>query len=144
MLKMTYEKSCGFVVYRESSGVREYLLVSALNGKYGFPKGHVERGETEYETAVRELKEETNLAVRLVDGFRREIEYRIPQKRGTMKRCVYFLGEYTEGELIRQAEEVLDAVFVPFERAMEMIPFENARSVLRAANEYLDSLVGKK
>ena len=141
---MIYEKSCGFVVYRESEGVREYLLVSALNGKYGFPKGHVERGETEYETAVRELKEETNLEVRAIDGFRRQIEYRLPQKRDTMKRCVYFLGEYTEGELIRQEEEILNAVFVTFEKAMAMIPFANAKSVLQEADAYIDSLVGKQ
>ena len=141
---MIYEKSCGFVVYRESEGVREYLLVSALNGKYGFPKGHVERGETEYETAVRELKEETNLEVRAIDGFRIQIEYRLPQKRDTMKRCVYFLGEYTEGELIRQEEEILDAVFVTFEKAMAMIPFANAKSVLQEADAYIDSLVGKQ
>lgn len=141
---MIFEKSCGFVVYRESEGVREYLLVSALNGKYGFPKGHVERGETEYETAVRELKEETNLEVRFVDGFRRQIEYKLPKKRGVVKRCVYFLGEYTEGELIRQEEEILDAVFVPFDQAMAMIPFENARSVLQEANEYIDSLAEKR
>ena len=141
---MMYEKSCGFVVYRESEGVREYLLVSALNGKYGFPKGHVERGETEYETAVRELKEETNLEVRAIDGFRRQIEYRLPQKRDTMKRCVYFLGEYTEGELIRQEEEVLDAVFVGFDRAMQMIPYANARAVLQEADAYIDSLVGEQ
>lgn len=141
---MIFEKSCGFVVYRESEGVREYLLVSALNGKYGFPKGHVERGETEYETAVRELKEETNLEVRFVDGFRRQIEYKLPKKRGVVKRCVYFIGEYTEGELIRQEEEILDAVFVPFEQAMAIIPFENARSVLQEANEYIDSLAEKR
>lgn len=141
---MIFEKSCGFVVYRESEGVREYLLVSALNGKYGFPKGHVERGETEYETAVRELKEETNLEVRFVDGFRRQIEYKLPKKRGVVKRCVYFIGEYTEGELIRQEEEILDAVFVPFEQAMAMIPFENARSVLQEADEYIDSLAEKR
>ena len=137
---MIYEKSCGFVVYKESSGVREYLLVSALNGKYGFPKGHVERGETEYETAVRELKEETNLEVRFVDGFRRQIEYRLPQKRDTMKRCVYFLGEYTEGEIICQEEEVLDAVFVDFDQAMQIIPFTNARAVLQEADEYINTL----
>ena len=141
---MMYEKSCGFIVYRESGGVREYLLVSALNGKYGFPKGHVERGETEHETAVRELKEETNLEVRAIDGFRREIEYNLPQKRGTIKRCVYFLGEYTEGELIRQEEEILDAVFVTSEQAMAMIPFANAKSVLQEADAYIDSLVGKQ
>ena len=137
---MIYEKSCGFVVYKESSGVREYLLVSALNGKYGFPKGHVERGETEYETAVRELKEETNLEVRFVDGFRRQIEYRLPQKRDTMKRCVYFLGEYIEGEIICQEEEVLDAVFVDFDQAMQIIPFTNARAVLQEADEYINTL----
>jgi NADH pyrophosphatase NudC (nudix superfamily) len=57
---------------------------------------------------------------------------------------VYFLGEYTEGELIRQEEEVLDAVFVTFEQAMAMIPFANAKSVLQEADAYIDSLVGEQ
>ena len=141
---MIKEKSCGAVVYTTKNGEIEYLLVQMMGGHYSFPKGHVERGETEYETAVRELKEETNLEVRLVDGFRRQIEYKLPQKRGVIKRCVYFLGEYTEGELIRQEEEILDAVFVTFEKAMAMIPFANAKSVLQEADAYIDSLVGKQ
>ena len=56
---MTYEKSCGFIAYQLCNNTREYLVLQSLNGDFGFPKGHVEKDETEYETALRELKEET-------------------------------------------------------------------------------------
>lgn len=90
---MTYEKSCGAVVFTRSSGKLQYLLISNLEGIYGFPKGHVEAGETEEQTALREVFEEVGLTVKLLTGFRSEDEHPIPQKENTMKKIVYFLGE---------------------------------------------------
>ena len=59
---MTHEKSCGAIVYRRYHGNIEILLIKHINsGHWSFPKGHVEEGETEVETAQREIKEETNL-----------------------------------------------------------------------------------
>lgn len=57
------EKSCGAVVYKEDNGELKFLLVYQNNGHYSFPKGHMEEGETELETTIREIKEETNLDV---------------------------------------------------------------------------------
>ena len=57
---MTYEKSCGGIVYRKFHGNTEILLIKHIkSGYWSFPKGHVENGETEEETAKREIKEET-------------------------------------------------------------------------------------
>ena len=47
------ERSCGAVLYRLTDGAPQYVLV--LGGDWGFPKGHMEAGETELETALREL-----------------------------------------------------------------------------------------
>ena len=55
---MNYEKSCGFVVYKKIDNINYYLLIKSLNGDVGFPKGHMELGETEIQTAIRELKDE--------------------------------------------------------------------------------------
>lgn len=139
-MTMVYEKSCGFVVYKNQEGMRTYLIIRASNGEYGFPKGHVEGHETEHETAIRELKEETNLEVRIIDGFRRQIEYRFPSKPNVMKRSVYFLGQCTGKPLICQESEVLDAMFLPLEQALALLSFDDTKRILQEADEYMASI----
>lgn len=58
---MKYEKSCGAIVIEDG----KVLLVKHNAGHWDFPKGHVEEGETEFETAIREVKEETNIDIKL-------------------------------------------------------------------------------
>ena len=71
---MKKEKSCGAVVYRMEDGSPEILLIKHRNGgHWAFPKGHVEKNETESETALREIQEETGLAVDLDTGFRETV-----------------------------------------------------------------------
>lgn len=73
---MNYEKSCGAIVYRKHHGNTEILLVRHLkSGHWSFPKGHMEAGETEEDTARREIKEETGLDVLLDTGFRETVNY---------------------------------------------------------------------
>lgn len=135
---MIYKKSCGFVAYKEIENERLYLIVRTSNGEYGFPKGHVENNETEHETAIRELKEETNIEVQIIDGFRRQIEYEFPNRPDVMKISVYFLGKYIKEEIVCQESEVLEARFVPMETALELLSFEETRIILREADTYID------
>ena len=136
---MTYIKSCGFVVYKEIHDTRLYLVILNSSGEYGFPKGHMEGNETEHETAIRELKEEINLEVQIIDGFRYQIEYEFPNKVDVMKQSVYFLGKYTKNDIVRQETEISEAVFVPIEKALELLSFEDTRKILKEADEYIDS-----
>ena len=71
-LNCLYEKSCGaIIIHKTNKDNYKVLLVKNHNGRYwSFPKGHVEKGETEEETAIREIKEETGLDVEIVDSFR--------------------------------------------------------------------------
>lgn len=137
---MIYEKSCGFVTYREKDDVRLYLIIRASNGEYGFPKGHAELNETEYETAIRELREETNVEVQIIDGFRRQIEYEFPNKANVVKRSVYFLGKCTAVDVVCQEIEVSEAFFVPIEVALELLSFEDTKIILKEADMYLNTL----
>ena len=57
------EKSCGAVVFTEENGVRRYVLVCGKDRIWGFPKGHVEPGESFTEAVVREVREETGLTI---------------------------------------------------------------------------------
>lgn len=134
-----YEKSCGFVVYRVVQDKREYLIIRASNGEYGFPKGHIENNETEYETAIRELKEETNIEVQIVDGFREQIEYPLINKKNVMKQSVYFLGKWLDSNIVCQETEVSEAMFVSIEKALELLPFEDTKNIIKKADAYICS-----
>lgn len=84
-------KSCGAVIYRKSGEKLEYLSVkSKTNGYWGFPKGRIEEGESEKETAIREVLEETGLSITLMDGFRTKVQYKLNDD--TLKEVVYIIG----------------------------------------------------
>ena len=134
---MIYEKSCGAVVFTRMNNEIQYLLIRNLTGIYGFPKGHVEHGETEEQTALREVFEEVGLAVKLVSGFRSEDEHPIPQKENTMKQIIYFLGEYSNQEFTYQKEELTDALLTDYETAMTLFQFDSSKRILTEANNFL-------
>ena len=134
---MIYEKSCGAVVFTRMNNEIQYLLIRNLTGIYGFPKGHVEQGETEEQTALREVFEEVGLAVKLVSGFRSEDEHPIPQKENTMKQIVYFLGEYSNQEFTYQKEELTDALLTDYETSMTLFQFDSSKRILTEANNFL-------
>ena len=134
---MMYEKSCGAVVFTKIDGEIKYLLVSNREGIYGFPKGHVEKDETETETALREVYEETNLKIDLINDFRTFDEHLIPQKENTVKQIVYFLGYFEKQDIVYQKEELSGACLVSFSEAMGLFQFESSKRILTEANDYL-------
>ena len=114
-----------------------YLLVQAGDDGYcGFPKGHMEGGESEEETAYRETWEETSLRVRVDTVFRYEIFYSM--RNGNRKKVVYFPGDFSgQTPCHNQGFERFRYLLLPFEEACEALTFENARAMLKKANAYL-------
>ena len=136
---MKYIKSCGFIVCKQREK-NYYLIIKSLNGDIGFPKGHMEENETELQTAIRELKEETNIEIRVVDGFRKQIEYKMPKTADTIKQSVYFLGICTNDEIVCQVGEVSEAFFLPYEKALEILTFTETKGILKSAQEFIDRM----
>ena len=137
---MNYEYSCGAVVFTRIGGVPHYLLVRAKDqreGCHGFPKGHMEPGETEEQTALREIFEETGLRVQLLEGFRAVTEYPLPCPPDTRKRVVFFLGEYEDQAVTVQESELADYVLAPFAEALKLTEFEDSKQILREAHRFL-------
>ena len=134
---MTYEKSCGAVIHTMIDGVPHYVLAQSLEGRWGFPKGHMERDETEEQTALREISEEVRLRVNLLPGFRTVDEYPLSHKEGIIKQVVFFCAEYDHQDILPQAEELLSAALVPYEEALAMLDFESSRRILREAHAFL-------
>ena len=138
---MKHEKSCGGVLFTRKDHTVRYLIIRHLGGHWGFPKGHMDPGETEEETALREIREEVGLTVSLLDGFRAEETYPLPNKPDTQKTVVYFLAEFA-GQAVRiQPEEVAEASLVPYEDALDLLTHQEAKYVLMQANQYLVSVL---
>ncbi len=137
---MRYEKSCGAVVYTTIGGKRKYVIIESLAGNHGFPKGHTESGETEKETALREIREETGLRPELIEGFRTEDEYPLPRKPNVTKRIVYFLARYEDQRITPLKTELLSARLLSFDEAMRIFEFENCRRILREAEDFLERM----
>ena len=133
------EKSCGTVPYTIEDGVIKYLLIRTRSGRScGFPKGHVETGETECETALRETFEETSVKVEIEDGFRYVTSYRLDN--GNLKTVVYFLASFKD-QMPRRNEgyEDYEHLLLPYGEAMKALTFKSAREMLRKANAILTS-----
>lgn len=123
---MINEKSAGCIIIDND----KVLLVQQSSGNWGFPKGHLEKGESETEAAIRETKEETNLDVKIVDsGARYSIEYNTDK--GTHKEAVYFLATRTSEEIVRQESEINEIKWFDFKEALETISFDNAKELLK-------------
>ena len=135
--RMIHHKSCGAVVYTRENSTIKYVLVQQFGGFYGFPKGHMEENETEIETALREIQEEVGLNPVIIEGFKTFDEHRFPNDPDQIKQITYFLAEYENQEITFQKEELLGAVLVTFEEAMDLFTFDSSKRILREANDFL-------
>ena len=98
-----FRKSCGVIPFRWKGNEKEYLILLQTNSCWSFPKGHMEAGETEEETALRELYEETGLSAKLIPGKKTAYAYNVPPF--VRKQVVVFLGE-VKGNITLQKTEV--------------------------------------
>ena len=133
------EKSCGIVLFREKDGIILYLLLNYPSGHWDLPKGHVEAGESEHQTATRELLEETGIGdAHFIDGFREEISYKYRRnKKISNKQVVFFLAK-TNLEKIKLSHEHRDFKWLPYNAAFNKLTFDNAKNLVKKANAMLE------
>jgi len=131
------ESSAGGVVFRVEEGKPLYLLIQDSYGNWGFPKGHLERGERADTAALREVMEETGLRAVSVVGAIETIEWHF-RFRGSLihKDCQFFLMETSDAVTKPQKSEGITACrWATIDEALQLIGYENARGVLRRAHQ---------
>lgn len=124
---MKQEKSCGCIVFDGN----KILLVKQTQGHWGIPKGHVEENETEHETAIREVKEETNIDVE-IEGEGRYTENYVTDK-GVQKEVVYFIARKVGGSVAAQEAEIKEIEWLNPREALERVTYDDTRSLLKKA-----------
>ena len=133
---MNYEKSCGAIVYRRFHGNTEILLIRHIkSGYWSFPKGHVENGETEVETATREIKEETNIDVLIDSGFRETVSF--SPRRDTSKTVVYFVAKALNNDTKPQLEEISEIRWVEIGQAASHLTYDNDKLIVNKAKAFI-------
>ena len=128
-----YENSCGAIVFNENT--EKVLLVKMHNGNWGFPKGHIESNETKEETAIREVFEETNIKIKIIPNFEREIKY-IPNE-NTIKKVTFFAGITQEENVIVETHEIEDFKWCTYEEALKLVTYKLQKDVLEKSRKVI-------
>ena len=140
---MIREKTIGIITFRrEGQGIR-YLLLHHGGDYWNFPKGRQEELETEIESALRELKEETGIVeIQIIDGFKDEYDYdfdteiRAGVKEKVCKKAIFFLGETRKIE-VAVSDEHLDYGWFDFETALKRLFHQEGQDSLKKAHQFL-------
>jgi 8-oxo-dGTP pyrophosphatase MutT (NUDIX family) len=130
------ETSAGGIVMRRVEGIPHYLLIRDSYRNWGFPKGHLEDGESAADAACREVTEETGLRAIALRATLDRIDWHF-RFRGTVvhKTCHFFLMETDDPATCPQVDEGITACrWAPFDEAVRLLAYENARVVLRQAH----------
>lgn len=123
------EKSCGAIIFNED----KVLVVKQTSGFYGFPKGHVEIGETEKETAIREVKEETGLDIKIISDKRYTQSYIV--KENVHKDVVFFIAKLENNNEKRQVEEIEEILWIDINEVENILTYDSLKELWKEAKK---------
>lgn len=139
-MKLKHEKSCGAVIFKREKSNILFLTVEYKKerGYWGLVKGHVEKGETELETARREIYEEVGLKdLTFAPDFRAEIIY-APHPH-IEKLVVFFLAEAHSDQIQYLWDEHVAHQWLPIEDILPKLKYKLDGSVVSKAHVFLQA-----
>ena len=143
---MRFEKSAGAIIFRRENDINKFLLLHypsiahrSKRDYWDFVKGHVEKGESEANTVIREAEEETGIKdLVFVAGFYAEMKYFFRFEGELIFKMATFCLAQTETGAITLSGEHNDFIWLPYDEAYKMLSFENAKAILERANNFLE------
>jgi 8-oxo-dGTP pyrophosphatase MutT (NUDIX family) len=131
--------SAGAILFRNTRGCREYLLLKSRPGDWEFPKGGVEGTEELQQTAIREVTEEAGITdFRLVDGFREDYDYVFEAGGNTIHKTVHLFIAHSFEASAQLSEEHRDMQWRDYEQARNTITQDGPREIFEQAHEFID------
>lgn len=135
-LQCYFERSCGAVLFHEVDGKIRYLLIkNKRSSHWSFPKGHVEKGESDIQAAIREVQEETGITPHIIDGFKAKSEYSIQHR--IEKTVFIFAASCDSTKTIIQESEIEDYRWLEYSTAIKNLKFDNDKNILQRVNKFL-------
>ncbi|VDI32855.1 bis(5'-nucleosyl)-tetraphosphatase [asymmetrical]-like [Mytilus edulis] len=134
--------AAGLIIFRKIQSNIEYLLLQTSYGQHHWtpPKGHVDPGESELQTAIRETEEEAGLseqAYNILSEFKYTLNYEV---KGRPKRVVYWLAEMKNQECpIILSDEHQTYVWSTLDRALEISQYSDMQKLLKEADNHIKS-----
>ena len=135
---MLREKSCGAIIYIKKVEGTRYLLLNYAAGHWDFVKGNVEPNESETQTVVRELQEETGITgAQFIDGFREAIAYFYRRQGITVHKEVVFYAMESPIDQVTLSFEHVGYTWLDYQHALEKLTFKNSKDVLVKGHDFL-------
>ncbi|XP_061469316.1 bis(5'-nucleosyl)-tetraphosphatase [asymmetrical] isoform X2 [Rhineura floridana] len=144
-------RACGLIIFRklheatsasDAGNNIEYLLLQTSYGTHHWtpPKGHVDPGEDDRQTALRETQEEAGLDsthFTIVDGFKKELSYNV---NGKPKTVIYWLAEMKDSNTeVRLSSEHQAFCWLTLSEACKLAKYEEMQSAFKEAHHFLCS-----
>ena len=133
-MKTEHHRSAGGLVVE---GYRILLISTQEGRRWQLPKGHIEKGETPEQAALREVREETGVTGRVLAPLP-GVEYWFVEKgsRRVHKKVDYFLLAYVSGDVADfDTREVSGAEWFSWDEGIAKLSFDNERKVVLQARE---------
>ena len=132
------ERSAGIVVYTEDPKRGRLYLLLDYGRHWDYAKGHVDKGESDRDAAVRELEEETGIRdIHIDPTFAHEFTYYFRAGKSLIRKAVVFFLGQTDTQDVRLSHEHVGYAFLPFDEAVDRVTFPKAKETLRLAEAHL-------